>query len=135
MFFEYRLPIPASTPAASPVPLDAPLCAGTVSRVDIQFPSGCAGLAHVSVWRSGHQVWPVNLDGDIAGEDAIISWPESYDLDDEPFGFILRGWNADDTYQHTITFRFTLLSLEEAQSARGLAGMLRRAIGLLLGRS
>ena len=134
MLFEYPLTVPADTAEAAPEPLECPLAAGTVTRVDVQFPAGCAGMVHVSIWRSDHQVWPVNLDGDIAGEDAIISWPESYDLDDEPFGFEVRGWSPDTTYPHVITFRFTLLSLEETRDVRGLLGLLRRLANLLLGR-
>jgi len=134
MLFEYPLTVPADTPEAEPEPLECPLAAGTVTRVDVQFPAGCSGMVHVSIWRSDHQVWPVNLDGDIAGEDAIVSWPESYDLDDDPFGFEVRGWSPGTTYDHVITFRFALLSLEEVQSARGLAGLIRRLANLLLGR-
>jgi len=135
VLFEYPLIIPADTKEASPEPLDCPLAAGTVTRVDVQFPAGCSGMVHVSIWRSDHQVWPVNLDEGISGEDAIVSWPESYDLDDEPFGFEVRGWSPGTAYPHVVTFRFSLLSLEEAQSARGLTGMLRRLGELFLGRS
>jgi len=134
MLFEYPLTVPADTAEAAPVTLDAVLAAGTVIRVDVQFPAGCSAMVYVSIWRSEHQVWPVNLDEAIAGEDAIVSWPESYDLDDEPFGFEVRGWSPGATYDHKITLRFALLSLEEAQSSRGLPGLLRRIAALFLGR-
>lgn len=126
MFFEYSLTIPANTPATAPVETEAVLAPGTVSEVAIQFPRGCVGLAHVQIWRSEHQVWPVNLDGNIAGENAIIDWDEDYDLDDDPFTFTLRGWNLDDSYAHTITFRFALLPLDTGQATRGAGGLLRR---------
>jgi hypothetical protein len=135
MLFEYPLTVPADTKAADPVTLDAPLCAGTVTRVDVQFPAGCVAMVGVSIWRNDHQVWPVNLDESIAGEDAIISWAESYDLDDEPFAFTLKGSSPGTTYPHVITFRFALLSLEEVQSARGLTGLIRRLADAILGRS
>lgn len=134
MLFEYPLTVPADTEAAAPVTLEALLCAGTVTRVDVQFPAGCSALVHASIWRHDHQVWPVNLDESIAGEDAIVSWPESYDLDDEPFAFTLKGSSPGTIWPHTVTFRFALLSLEEVQSARGLSGLIRRLANLLLGR-
>lgn len=134
MLFEYELTVPADTAEASPVTLEALLCAGTVTRVDVQFPAGCAGMVNVAIWRHDHQVWPINLDGAIAGEDAIISWPVSYDLEDEPFAFTIKGWSPGTTYDHLITVRFALLSLEEAQGARGLPGLLRRLAALILGR-
>ena len=134
MLFEFPLTVPADTAEASPEPLECPLAAGTVTRVAVQFPAGCAGMVYVSIWRGEHQVWPVNLDDAIAGDNAVVEWPESYDLDDEPFALEVRGWSPGTTYDHKITFRFALLSLEEAQSARGLPGLLRRLGALLLGR-
>jgi hypothetical protein len=134
MLFEYELTVPAGTADASPVTLDALLAPGTVSRVDVTFPAGCAGMVKVTIWRSDHQVWPVNLDEAITGEDATVSWPESYDLDDEPFAFVVKASSPGTTYDHTVTVRFALLSLEEVQSARGLPGLIRRLANLLLGR-
>lgn len=134
MLFEYPLTVPYGTPAAKPETLEALLCAGTVTRVSVQFPAGCAGMVGVSIWRHDHQVWPVNLDEGIAAEDHVVEFPVSYDLDDEPFAFTLKAWSPGTTYPHVITFRFALLSLEEAQSARGLPGLLRRLAALLLGR-
>jgi len=133
MLFEYALTIPANTPATAPAERDAPLAPGTVARVDVQFPRGCVGLVHVSVWREEHQVWPVNLDGDMSGEGLVVSWPEDYDLDDDPLAFTLRGWNEDDSYPHTITFRFALLPLGAKQEARESVGLLRRVGQALFG--
>lgn len=134
MLFEYPLTVPADTAEASPETLEILLCAGTVTRVAVQFPAGCSGMVYVTVWRGEHQVWPVNLDEAIAGEDHVVEFPVSYDLDDEPYALEVRGWSPGTTYDHKITFRFMLLSLEEAQSARGLPGLLRRLAHLLLGR-
>jgi len=134
VLFEYPLTVPADTPEADPEPLEVLLCAGTVIRVDVQFPAGCSSMVYVSIWRSDHQVWPNNLDEAIAGDNAVVEWPESYDLDDDPRGFEVRGWSPGTTYPHVITFRFALLSLEEAQGARGLPAILRSLGRLLLGR-
>jgi hypothetical protein len=134
MLFEYPLTIPANTTKAAAVTLDALLAAGSVTRVDVQFPSGCAGLVHCTIWRHDHQVWPVNLDNDIAGDDIVVSWPESYDLAEEPFSFTIRAWNLDDTYEHTITARFALLSFEEVQQSRQAPSLLQRIAQVLGGK-
>ena len=126
MLYEYSLTIPANTPESAPETMRAPLAPGTVARVDVQFPRGCVGLVHVQIWRSEHQVWPGNPDGNIAAEGLIVSWPEDYVLDDDPFTLSLRGWNDDDSYSHTITFRFGLLSLSTREEARESVGLLRR---------
>lgn len=135
MLFEYALTIPANTAQADAVELEAPLAPGIVSRVDIQFPRGCVGLVHVQVLKSEHQVWPVNLDGDISAEGLVVSWPEDYELDDDPLAFTLRGWNEDDTFPHTITFRFALLDLAHREASREGMGILRALRRALLGAS
>ena len=134
MYFEYPVTVTAGTAKVDAVVEELLLAAGAITRVDVQFPAGCSGLVHASIWRHDHQLWPVNLDNDIAGEDAIVSWPESYDLEDEPFSVTVKVWAPTTTYDHTITFRFALLSLEEMQEARQAPGLLRRLGQLLLGR-
>ena len=84
------------------------------------------GLVHVQVWRSEHQVWPTNVDGSIAGENANVAWLEDVDLADEPYALTLRGWNDDDSFPHTVTFRFALLPLSVKAEIRASAGLLRR---------
>lgn len=133
MFFEYTLTIPRDTPRHTPAVMDAPLSAGTVALVAVQFPRGCRGEAQVSIWREEHQVWPVNLDGYLAADNAIIQWPEDYDLDDEPFAFILKGWSPTTRFPHSITFRFALLPLEAARDARDAGGLLRRLLRAFVG--
>lgn len=135
MLFEYPLEIPANTAETAKATLDAPLAPGTVARVDVQFPRGCVGLAHVQIWRREHQIFPTNLDGNIAAEGMVVSWPEDYDVDDEPFALELRGWNEDDSYAHTVTFRFALLPLGMKEEARASAGLLRRIGAAIFGGS
>jgi hypothetical protein len=134
VFFEHPVVVPAGTAKAAPVVEELPLSAGAITRVDVQFPAGCSAMVHASIWRGDHQLWPVNLDNDVSGEDAIVSWAESYDLDDEPFSVIVKLWSPGTTNDHTVTFRFALLSLEEMQEARQAPGLLRRLAQLLLGR-
>ena len=133
MFYEFGLTVTANTLKASPVELEVPLNAGTITAIGVQFPAGCSGLVFVTISRSGHQIWPGDPDEAIAGEDAIVSWAEDYDLDDPPFSLLLRGWSPGTTYDHKITFRFSLLSLETAQGQRGLGGLLSRMARVLIG--
>lgn len=109
MFYEFRLTIPANTSRAEPAEDVVEVSPGRVVAVEIQFPPGCAALAHVAVLQELHQLWPTNPDGDIAADGASISFQEDHLLDQPPFQLTLRGWNEDDTYPHTITFRFNVL--------------------------
>jgi hypothetical protein len=108
MLFSFDLAVPANTPAAAPLRLRAGLPPGTVHRVEVVFPAGCVGLVHSQAFRGAHQVWPTNDAGDLAGNGAPIEWDDEYDLDAAPFELELRAWNLDDTYTHTVTWRFAM---------------------------
>lgn len=116
MFFEFSLLVPANTAKALPASLDVDLCAGIVTKVDVQFPSGCNGLAHVIIRRALHRLWPSNTDEDISGDDTIVSFPEEYYFDEPPYGVTLEGWNEDTAYPHTIGVRLTIKALEPVGS-------------------
>ncbi len=109
MLYEFDLTIPANTPASAPVSILASLAPGRVSQVSVTFPAGCIGLVHAYIVRSMHQVWPTNPGEQIKGDGQSVTWPEDYNLDDDPFTFTCYGYNLDDTYAHTLTFRFALL--------------------------
>lgn len=113
MFYEIPLLIPPDTPEAEPATTPAALCSGVISRVSLQFPHGPSGMVYVSIWRGGHPLWPTNIDEGFAGEGVIITFPESYELNEPPYTLELRGWSPGTTYEHTITVRFTILPLQE----------------------
>ena len=133
MLYEFDLAIPANTPATAPVSVDAPLAPGRVAQVGILFPTGCVGLVHAYIVRSNHQVWPSNPDEQIIGNGQEVTWPESFDLDDAPFGVVCYAFNLDDTYPHTLTFRFAVIDADQARSAQeavSFLGRLRQLIGV-----
>ena len=133
MFFEVQLTIPANTPKAAPAELDVALSAGQLVAASVQFPRGCVGLAHTVALRSTHQLWPTNPDGSISGEGAIIPWAEDLVLEDDPYTLTLRGWNLDDSFPHTVTWRFNVLPLAgvvaERERAAQESRLRERALG------
>jgi len=122
MFFEYPLTIPPNTPREAPATREITLAQGEVTWWEIQFPRGCVALAHVRVVDETHPVIPANTDGDVSAEGANIGSFDSILLNDEPATLRLEGWNEDDTFPHTITFRFAVRS--QAEIAR-MAGVFR----------
>lgn len=109
MYYDFTLTIPANTLERSPEMDAVKLGYGIIHRVEIQFPSRCAGLAHVQVKEALHQAWPTNPDGNFSSDGYTISFRDHYRLTREPYILTLSGWNEDDSYPHTITFRFGLL--------------------------
>jgi hypothetical protein len=115
MFYEFDFTIPANTPATSPHEEEVELEHGRIVGVEVQFPRGCVGLVHVWVRRELHQLWPTNPDGTIKAEEARISWQEDHPFTEEPYTLTLCGWNVDDSFPHTPTFRFNLLPLSRPE--------------------
>ena len=109
MYYDVAVTVPCQTPASLPVVVSCPVSAGTVARVAVAFPPGCAGLVHVRVFRSAHQVWPSNLDGSFAADDERIEFQEDYPVGDSPFEFVVKAWNDDDTFAHCVNVRFNIL--------------------------
>ena len=118
MIYSYDIPTPANTLESAPVETECILPTGRIARVDVLFPPGCAGLAHIQVYRGLHQLWPANAGASFVGDGMIVTWEEDYMLTDEPFMFRALSWNLDDTYPHTITLRINLLDTDTFRAGR-----------------
>lgn len=133
MFHEFDLLVPAFTAKASSAVETAALTKGHVTAVEIMFPRGCAGQVFVVVERGESQLWPSNPDGAHKGDGVVLRWDEDYPLPDEPLTLTLRGWAPAARFDHTITFRFEMVPLDQAEAARALPGLVRRMAGALIG--
>lgn len=108
MFYAFSVPIPANTPATSPVDVEAVLTYGIIDHIEMHIPAGCAGLTHLKILQALHQVWPTNEDANFAADNINIVWGERFELFEPPYTLTLRAWNLDDTYPHTLIVRFGL---------------------------
>lgn len=131
MFYTISLPLPANTLKTAPVEVEARLTYGIIHQVEIEFPAGCAGLAHVAIDRFEHQVWPTNPDGSFASDDWVVTFDDRFELLDRPYIITLRGWNEDDTYDHTPIVRLGILLPENFPEYRKEAGILVKIAQLL----
>jgi hypothetical protein len=113
MYFEQRFTLPPNTPASDPMILTLDVTPGIVKHVEIAFPPGCCGLAHLQVQYLEHVLYPVNANSDIAGDAETVAFDEDVVLDDVPYQFTLVGYNEDDTYPHTLIFRMQIISEQD----------------------
>lgn len=113
MFYEFDLVVPANTAKATPLIVPVEFVAGAIAGVHVQFPPGCRALVHTAAYDDLNQVWPANQDGDIKGDGAIVSWPEDFDVPTDNYQLQLKAWSTDDTFQHTITWRFAFQTADE----------------------
>lgn len=132
MLYVLALTIPANTAESAPYEEDLKLTDGVITRVEVEFPAGCQGLVHSSARQAIHQVFPINPDGHLCSDNYVIAWNEYEDLDADPRILTITGWNEDDTYDHTITWRIELTPRDIAERGQTSMTMLDR-VGKLLG--
>lgn len=109
MIYAFHIATPANTTEADPLKTQLQLCQGVIHQVDIVFPPGCAGLAHLKILKGVHQAFPTLPATHFAGDDDILSYREHLELSHEPYILDAITWNEDDTYSHTITVRLGIL--------------------------
>ena len=110
MHYSFDLTIPENTAEENKISLRCPVNYGILRRVEIFFPYGCAGLVHVQIYRFEHQIFPSNIDSSYADNDYHLSFEEYYPILDLPYELKIFGWNLDDYFDHTVTFRFSVIN-------------------------
>lgn len=83
---------------------------GLVHAVSLYFPPGCCGLAGVAIFDGSYQVWPSTPHHWYIGDGDIINLIDLYLKQSPPYLFVVKGYNTDDTFQHTIQVRISLVS-------------------------
>lgn len=113
MFYVFSVTVPHSTPQSSPLVTDLELGPGEITQVEVGFAWGAAGLAHVQIWLAEHQVWPTNAGASFAWNDYNHVFPESEPCAGPGEHWSIRCWNLDDTFDHTIQVRLSILAVEK----------------------
>ncbi|MHA1215940.1 MAG: hypothetical protein ACTSPX_01265 [Candidatus Thorarchaeota archaeon] len=100
------LTIPANTNSGSPVSQDVELCDGWVAQIDLLFPPGPATLAHVQVWVDGSLKYPTGAGQSFNPDNILLTIPCDFDVPEVAgtHQITLKGWNEDDTWDHTILY-------------------------------
>ena len=82
---------------------------GTIHQVELNFPSGCAGLVGLRLKQGSHQVIPSNAGSWFIGDNVNISFPENYLMYSSPYYIEIQSYNEDELYPHTVILRVGLL--------------------------
>jgi len=109
MFYNFAIEVAANTTKASPTTQHLKLTEGIITKFLIQFPVGCAGLAHCAIDWEGAQLIPHTRDQSLASDGFVIPIDEEVDLGKRSHVLLARCWNTDDTYAHTITIMVNVL--------------------------
>jgi hypothetical protein len=70
-------------------------------------------LVGVKIIRRVYQIFPLPEGVWFRSNDLTANFAFTHSLHNEPFEVVLRGYNQDDTYDHTIWFAFEMTGLTE----------------------
>lgn len=110
MIYSHKITIAASKPASDPQHDVLKVTKGFVYKVEVHFPPGCAGLAHIAIFDGGFQCWPSTTGDSFNTDGYCISFDDSYLKLVAPYQFDIYGYNEDDTWPHTIQVRIGMVS-------------------------
>ena len=105
MIYVANITIPKGTSANQAVCERVKISLGLIYKIELQFPPGCGGLAHIVINDGGYQVWPSTPDSNFATDDYTISFEDTYLKQVDPSELQIYGYNEDETYPHTIQVR------------------------------
>ena len=131
MFYDFAVTIPAGRTENSPVEQTLKLTKGIIHRVEIEFPAGCKGYAHLVLLHEGHQLYPTNPDEDFNANGYTIPIDDYFPLDTAPYSLKAVGWSPDAEYDHTITVRVGILPEEILSPLFGLGASLSKFFKLV----
>jgi len=97
-----KLKIPAKTPVDAPTEKDVELEGEVLDRLAYLIPPGWAALAHFSVFYGIKQIYPAEKDTWVTGDNLFRDVPIRWRLPESPCILTVKGYNEDDTYDHTV---------------------------------
>ena len=124
MYYDYNIQVPSNTPESDPLTQMCHITHGVIHRVEVDFPYGCAGLVHLQILQSLHQLWPTNPEGSFNADDFVIGFNDHVEITDAPYVVTLQAWNLDDTFDHTLQVRLGILPATVLLPEKGLAKVL-----------
>jgi len=133
MDYSYAVKTTANTAKKDAVETQLKLTAGTIKQVWMVHPEGCHGLAYAAIFLGGHQLYPHNPDEAYHGNDVPMIFEDNFELE-SPAILTLKTWNLDDTYDHTLYLRITVLRPKIDVATQALIDALNIIKQLLTGR-
>jgi len=118
MYYKVEIEVPANTMEANAEEALLRLTAGTIELVQVGFPPGCAGLAHVQIFDKSWQLVPWTPGESVHWDAYVFELSHDYVMAEPPFELRVKAWNVDDVYTHTIWVG--VIMREEAQMRSGM---------------
>ena len=102
MIYSVELEIPAQTTKLLAVEATLAVNIGTVSQAWVRWRWGSGNLCGVAISREGVQLWPTSGDQWFPSNVTEMTWQEKYEILDHPLDFVVKAYNEDDSFPHTV---------------------------------
>ena len=109
MLFEASITIPKNTTSTSPTETILKIAHGIITKFMVRPRPGHAALAHLIILHHEHQIAPSTEGMEFHGDANPIDWEEYYESYQPPYELKIKGWNDDDTYEHTFDIFVAIL--------------------------
>jgi len=128
-----KLTIPANTPAEKPAEKTIEVEGDVLAEIAYLIPPGWTALAHFAVYYGIRQIYPEEAGTWITGDNLYRPVPIRWILPESPCKLTVKGYNQDDTYDHTVYVWLLTKPEEEVWPLRILVDfvkILKRLIGI-----
>ena len=92
------------------------ITSGLIWLMEIDFPPGCCGLLNVQVFDGSYQIFPATPGESFHGDAVTMKFDDLYFKQAAPYELMIRTWNLDDTWTHTIQVRIGVASTRAEMS-------------------
>jgi len=127
------LKIPANTPLDKPAETTLEVEGEVLDELAYLIPPGWSALAHFSIFYGIKQIYPVETGTWVTGDDLYRPVPIRWKLPESPCKLTIKGYNQDDTYDHSVYLWLLTKPEEEVWPLRILADfvkILKRLMGI-----
>jgi hypothetical protein len=127
-FVEVELPVTSSE--TDPVEVVVTLGRGRITQWWVHFPAACGWQAHLKIYHHEHQILPRGEGESLFGDDYTFEIGDPYDLIDEPYQVVVRGWNDGTLYTRTPVVGVAIQPIPEVTTESLLQRLLRSLTGV-----
>lgn len=109
MLYSAAVTIPANTTESNPHEEYLEVCFGHITQVSALFPAGHAGLTHLQIFYQTRPLFPTTPGQSLVGDGTQHTFNDRWPIFEVPAQLVLRAWNLDETYEHTIYVDISVL--------------------------
>lgn len=93
------------------------ITSGLIWLLEVDFPGGCCGLAHIQIFDGSYQIFPASPGESFACDGITLKLDDLYYKLEPPYQLKIITWNEDTLWNHTLSVRVGLAS-DEAEMSR-----------------